>query len=194
MRRKSRLWGYAYFLRFNFIFYLDCWIWNLYDVVTVVSEWVIVHRVAHWDEESGVTDKMDDYMFKTYVGRCRNVAEATTYLEIFTYSVSIRSDVWKMVLIVNRIRRLILLKNIHWRMMSLKIIYINGQALFSCIEIAYTNLCIGSIYTSEITRWSYQNVGDTINVSSWTRLRNLRCNSADRHMKITTKREESGYV
>jgi hypothetical protein len=40
-----------------------------------------------------VTDKMDDYMFKTYVGRCRNVAEATTYLEIFTYSVSIRSDV-----------------------------------------------------------------------------------------------------
>jgi hypothetical protein len=31
---------------------------------------------------------MDDYMFKTYVGRCRNVVEATTYLEIFTYSVS----------------------------------------------------------------------------------------------------------
>jgi hypothetical protein len=42
------------------------------------------------DEEVGVTNKMDDYMFKTYVGRCRNVTEITTYLEIFTYSVSMR--------------------------------------------------------------------------------------------------------
>ncbi|OWP03416.1 hypothetical protein B2J93_7434 [Marssonina coronariae] len=29
---------------------------------------------------------MDDYMFKTNVARCKNVAEATTYLELFSYS------------------------------------------------------------------------------------------------------------
>jgi len=31
---------------------------------------------------------MDDYMFKANVDRCKNVHEATSYLEIFSYSVS----------------------------------------------------------------------------------------------------------
>ena len=31
---------------------------------------------------------MDDYMFKANVDRCKNVSEATTYLELFSYSVS----------------------------------------------------------------------------------------------------------
>ncbi len=31
---------------------------------------------------------MDDYMFDATVDRCRSVVEATTYLEIFSYSVS----------------------------------------------------------------------------------------------------------
>jgi hypothetical protein len=31
---------------------------------------------------------MDDYMFKANVDRCKHVQEATTYLEIFSYSVS----------------------------------------------------------------------------------------------------------
>jgi hypothetical protein len=30
---------------------------------------------------------MDDYMFKANVDRCKHVVEATTYLEIFSYSV-----------------------------------------------------------------------------------------------------------
>jgi hypothetical protein len=34
---------------------------------------------------------MDDYMFKTYVDMCRYVPEATTYLEIFSYSVRPRT-------------------------------------------------------------------------------------------------------
>lgn len=37
--------------------------------------------------EEGI--KMDDYMFKANVDRCKHVQEATTYLEIFTYSVSV---------------------------------------------------------------------------------------------------------
>lgn len=32
--------------------------------------------------------KMDDYMFKSYVTECKCVQEATSYLEIFNYSVS----------------------------------------------------------------------------------------------------------
>lgn len=35
---------------------------------------------------------MDDYMFKENVKLCKNVGEATTYLEIFYYSV--RSPIW----------------------------------------------------------------------------------------------------
>jgi hypothetical protein len=31
---------------------------------------------------------MDDYMFKANVDRCKHVTELTTYLEIFSYSVS----------------------------------------------------------------------------------------------------------
>jgi len=31
---------------------------------------------------------MDDYMFKANVDRCKHVSEATSYLEIFVYSVS----------------------------------------------------------------------------------------------------------
>lgn len=31
---------------------------------------------------------MDDYMFEANVAMCRYVPEATTYLEIFSYSVS----------------------------------------------------------------------------------------------------------
>lgn len=30
---------------------------------------------------------MDDYMFQWHVKGCKNVTEATTYLEIFNYSV-----------------------------------------------------------------------------------------------------------
>jgi hypothetical protein len=33
---------------------------------------------------------MDDYMFRFYVDECRAVEEATTYVEIFNYSVSSR--------------------------------------------------------------------------------------------------------
>ena len=32
---------------------------------------------------------MDDYMFKANVDRCKHVQETTTYLEIFSYSVSL---------------------------------------------------------------------------------------------------------
>lgn len=31
---------------------------------------------------------MDDYMFRSYVADCKIVQEATSYLEIFNYSVS----------------------------------------------------------------------------------------------------------
>ena len=32
---------------------------------------------------------MDDYLFKANVDRCKHVQEATTYLEIFSYSVGL---------------------------------------------------------------------------------------------------------
>lgn len=32
---------------------------------------------------------MDDYMFRFYVDECRTVEEATSYLEILNYSVSL---------------------------------------------------------------------------------------------------------
>ncbi len=34
---------------------------------------------------------MDDYMFRAHVLSCRNVAEKTSYLEIFNYSVRLSS-------------------------------------------------------------------------------------------------------
>jgi len=33
------------------------------------------------------TTTMDDYMFRYYIDECRVVEEATTYIEIFNYSV-----------------------------------------------------------------------------------------------------------
>lgn len=42
---------------------------------------------------------MDDYMFKANVDRCRNVVEATTYLELFSYSVwgQLKRRVWELI-------------------------------------------------------------------------------------------------
>jgi hypothetical protein len=34
---------------------------------------------------------MDDYMFRSYVKDCKTVAEATSYLEVLNYSVSLLS-------------------------------------------------------------------------------------------------------
>ena len=41
----------------------------------------------HTDAAAPAT--MDDYFFQDYVRACRNVTEATSYLEIFNYSVSV---------------------------------------------------------------------------------------------------------
>lgn len=38
-------------------------------------------------ETEGTTGGMDDYFFQNHVRACRNVPEATSYLEIFNYSV-----------------------------------------------------------------------------------------------------------
>lgn len=41
-------------------------------------------------ETEGTTGGMDDYFFQNHVRACKNVAEATSYLEIFNYSVRCR--------------------------------------------------------------------------------------------------------
>lgn len=39
------------------------------------------------EQDREVPAIMDDYMFQWHVKGCKNVTEATTYLEIFNYSV-----------------------------------------------------------------------------------------------------------
>lgn len=69
---------------------------------------------------------MDDYLFEANVRRCKSVTEVTTYLEIFSYSVS--SSYQNTVASANgsRMHRITVLKSIHLPLMSSRTISIGG--------------------------------------------------------------------